>query len=142
MQIASKRKFTPFFAHKKNSSILKQAWTFGDRWNVLLPYRFTLFSNRITPQLPPSKVLLPYRFKLFSNLRQVLIWHQKFYYLIDLHYSQTMQAVQTRHNWFYYLIDLHYSQTVHILHCQALIVLLPYRFTLFSNRANYSNSIH
>ncbi len=35
----------------------------------------------------------------------------KFYYLIDLHYSQTKCCQEMRHNWFYYLIDLHYSQT-------------------------------
>ena len=34
-----------------------------------------------------------------------------FYYLIDLHYSQTIFSAFRRHNKFYYLIDLHYSQT-------------------------------
>ena len=34
-----------------------------------------------------------------------------FYYLIDLHYSQTPQKKSNAPFWFYYLIDLHYSQT-------------------------------
>ena len=34
-----------------------------------------------------------------------------FYYLIDLHYSQTFWFVIAVRSSFYYLIDLHYSQT-------------------------------
>ena len=34
-----------------------------------------------------------------------------FYYLIDLHYSQTADACYDCNYLFYYLIDLHYSQT-------------------------------
>ena len=34
---------------------------------------------------------------------------------------------------FYYLIDLHYSQTIAHRFRQLYQVLLPYRFTLFSN---------
>ena len=34
---------------------------------VLLPYRFTLFSNLHSPFLIFYAVLLPYRFTLFSN---------------------------------------------------------------------------
>ena len=34
-----------------------------------------------------------------------------FYYLIDLHYSQTKDVKELREEKFYYLIDLHYSQT-------------------------------
>ena len=34
-----------------------------------------------------------------------------FYYLIDLHYSQTTPAEWWYRLWFYYLIDIHYSQT-------------------------------
>ena len=57
-------------------------------------------------------VLLPYRFTLFSNkIDKYLIAHQ-FYYLIDLHYSQTHHECSVNFARFYYLIDLHYSQTV------------------------------
>ena len=56
---------------------------------VLLPYRFTLFSNQGVVQLGTELVLLPYRFTLFSNRLNVLKIKQEFYYLIDLHYSQT-----------------------------------------------------
>ena len=34
-----------------------------------------------------------------------------FYYLMNLHYSQTMTLVPLRSAWFYYLMNLHYSQT-------------------------------
>ena len=34
-----------------------------------------------------------------------------FYYLMDLHYSQTNAAIFVVANLFYYLMDLHYSQT-------------------------------
>ena len=34
-----------------------------------------------------------------------------FYYLIDLHYSQTNMSINRKIALFYYLIDLHYSQT-------------------------------
>ena len=57
--------------------------------NVLLPYRFTLFSNRCYDITNIPRVLLPYRFTLFSNIRVCLNQFTK--------------------------------------------VLLPYRFTLFSN---------
>ena len=57
--------------------------------SVLLPYRFTLFSNNEINSHRGNPVLLPYRFTLFSNLyvpNQLIF---QFYYLIDLHYSQT-----------------------------------------------------
>ena len=57
------------------------------------------------------KVLLPYRFTLFSNELFEFFIVEEFYYLIDLHYSQTTQITQAL----------------------KVIVLLPYRFTLFSN---------
>ena len=56
---------------------------------VLLPYRFTLFSNLTTAIWSGKKVLLPYRFTLFSNPKDFIFTVPKFYYLIDLHYSQT-----------------------------------------------------
>ena len=57
-------------------------------------------------------VLLPYRFTLFSNNNMGGVIASRFYYLIDLHYSQTVTALLTYSTLFYYLIDLHYSQTV------------------------------
>ena len=36
----------------------------------------------------------------------------QFYYLIDLHYSQTEDDKSAYVELFYYLIDLHYSQTL------------------------------
>ena len=44
---------------------------------------------------------------------QRLIQPEKFYYLIDLHYSQTQARQVLLWHRFYYLIDLHYSQTQH-----------------------------
>ena len=46
-----------------------------------------------------------------------------FYYLIDLHYSQTQTFCNAQKCKFYYLIDLHYSQT-----CEQ-IRLMMLRFT-------------
>ena len=37
------------------------------RASVLLPYRFTLFSNPLALKVKVTPVLLPYRFTLFSN---------------------------------------------------------------------------
>ena len=59
----------------------------------------------------PYKVLLPYRFTLFSNYEFTENYNGQFYYLIDLHYSQTGTGNNTTESMFYYLIDLHYSQT-------------------------------
>ena len=56
---------------------------------VLLPYRFTLFSNLYKLLFQNHKVLLPYRFTLFSNEKKGIQAEGEFYYLIDLHYSQT-----------------------------------------------------
>ena len=78
---------------------------------VLLPYRFTLFSNPFADGSVNTIVLLPYRFTLFSNTVIVLIVVAQFYYLIDLHYSQTQRGCRLYKLLFYYLIDLHYSQT-------------------------------
>ena len=78
---------------------------------VLLPYRFTLFSNPITNLDRPRAVLLPYRFTLFSNAGTGNTDFSQFYYLIDLHYSQTTTLECSAVTLFYYLIDLHYSQT-------------------------------
>ena len=57
--------------------------------SVLLPYRFTLFSNTSVFAHKKTPVLLPYRFTLFSNIPLDMTFKIRFYYLIDLHYSQT-----------------------------------------------------
>ena len=81
---------------------------------VLLPYRFTLFSNGYLIQYITYQVLLPYRFTLFSNNGGQFGDGLGFYYLIDLHYSQTNTFLAIKKIRFYYLIDLHYSQTSHM----------------------------
>ena len=43
---------------------------FGSHVVVLLPYRFTLFSNVTAKLEGETSVLLPYRFTLFSNSSQ------------------------------------------------------------------------
>ena len=58
---------------------------------VLLPYRFTLFSNAGGGKTDYLVILLPYRFTLFSNGNRTFEELNAFYYLIDLHYSQTAQ---------------------------------------------------
>ena len=73
--------------------------------------RFTLFSNESDIVKTLSVVLLPYRFTLFSNRGCTSLLVNKFYYLIDLHYSQTSFFAIASILLFYYLIDLHYSQT-------------------------------
>ena len=56
-------------------------------------------------------VLLPYRYTLFSNLLYGSWDSFEFYHLIDIHYSQTAVTAVTADMLFYYLIDLQYSQT-------------------------------
>ena len=56
---------------------------------VLLPYGFTLFSNYHFLYFTFDLVLLPYGFTLFSNQRMQPPSFHLFYYLMDLHYSQT-----------------------------------------------------
>ena len=78
---------------------------------VLLPYRFTLFSNFAFNFLKSFFVLLPYRFTLFSNsLFGTLVGT-----LVLLPYRFTL-----------------FSNTYGVFFIMYL-VLLPYRFTLFSN---------
>ena len=78
---------------------------------VLLPYGFTLFSNGVSLHYIKYIVLLPYGFTLFSNRLVVLFSVLWFYYLMDLHYSQTKYTMSEPSKVFYYLMDLHYSQT-------------------------------
>ena len=105
---------------------------------VLLPYRFTLFSHWIVEDFMNALVLLPYRFTLFSNILRSGHTCILFYYLIDLHYSQTLWQIIRSKIQFYYLIDLHYSQTELCGDDEYNKVLLPYRFTLFSNPSVYT----
>ena len=81
------------------------------RYSVLLPYGFTLFSNGNTCILRAGTVLLPYGFTLFSNMPLLISQRRRFYYLMDLHYSQTIMQRTKQLHLFYYLMDLHYSQT-------------------------------
>ena len=78
---------------------------------VSLPYGFTLFSNYSGVNGHRSVVLLPYGFTLFSNTCSNRCGQCRFYYLMDLHYSQTLSSKMILRSLFYYLIDLHYSQT-------------------------------
>ena len=63
--------------------------------DVLLPYGFTLFSNAVDSYIYAWPVLLPYGFTLFSNCVCGKKTATRFYYLMDLHYSQTRQTVRT-----------------------------------------------
>ena len=62
---------------RPNAVLLPYRFTLFSNYNcreqlkslVLLPYRFTLFSNTELLYLHFIKVLLPYRFTLFSNLK-------------------------------------------------------------------------
>ena len=54
---------------------------------------------------------------------------------MNLHYSQTIVVVHTQCQKFYYLMNLHYSQTDNPNLSVGEKVLLPYEFTLLSNGA-------
>ena len=56
---------------------------------VLLPYEFTLLSNGIIAIFGYRNVLLPYEFTLLSNNNGLAELNERFYYLMNLHYSQT-----------------------------------------------------
>ena len=60
---------------------------------ILLPYGFTLFSNRRWQPFRKTIILLPYGFTLFSNPSSTQRASFRFYYLMDLHYSQTLLYV-------------------------------------------------
>ena len=79
--------------------------------HVLLPYRFTLFSNAGYTRQGCFSVLLPYRFTLFSNGQGQVT-------------SLTTVLLPYRFTLF--------SNALCNL-CKLNLVLLPYRFTLFSN---------
>ena len=56
-------------------------------------------------------VLLPYGITLFSNVFHIRQRKREFYYLMELHYSQTQEEHRNKTHRFYYLMELHYSQT-------------------------------
>ena len=100
---------------------------------VLLPYGFTLFSNHWMANSFACNVLLPYGFTLFSNTPPCTVLLFKFYYLMDLHYSQTENQSMIRSEVFYYLMDLHYSQT-------KLHAALPYPSFYYLMDLHYSQT--
>ena len=55
----------------------------------LIDLHYSQTSNLTKVQKKTIKVLLPYRFTLFSNIPKMFSIIKLFYYLIDLHYSQT-----------------------------------------------------
>ena len=57
---------------------------------VLLPYEFTLLSNMFLNMIILILVLLPYEFTLLSNRFHNFSKKLEFYYLMNLHYSQTL----------------------------------------------------
>ncbi len=59
---------------------------------------------------------------------------RQFYYPINLHYSQTIILFVVCFLLFYYPINLHYSQTMVAIQLKNALVLLPYKFTLLSNK--------
>ena len=70
-------------------TILKPKIDYCPLYEVLLPYGFTLFSNFDFGGCKNGSVLLPYGFTLFSNWKPINDPFGRFYYLMDLHYSQT-----------------------------------------------------
>ena len=74
-------------------TILKLLGFIASAGLVLLPYGFTLFSNTANRCNILRAVLLPYGFTLFSNKKYSQTLPVKFYYLMDLHYSQTLSMV-------------------------------------------------
>ena len=92
---------------------------------------YTILKHPFTVSMPEI-VLLPYRFTLFSNIFIRPFFGARFYYLIDLHYSQTsVQFIQCLASFTTLQIYTILKQRLHLFACQQ--VLLPYRFTLFSN---------
>ena len=92
-------------------TILKQVPTICLRCLVLLPYGFTLFSNASNTNFNSYSVLLPYGFTLFSNGKERFLWFR----IVLLPYGFTLfsnyNPITNTAFMFYYLMDLHYSQT-------------------------------
>ena len=66
---------------------------------------------------------------------------EKFYYLIDLHYSQTWWYTKRELNKFYYLIDLHYSQTTKGIHTIAECFTTLQIYTILKHIVNSFDDI-
>ena len=95
---------------------------------VLLPYEFTLLSNSIKT----SNFITQFYYLMNLHYSQTIIqrhqFFKKFYYLMNLHYSQTMLVLLISGLMFYYLMNLHYSQTIVVVHtqCQSFTTLWIY----------------
>ena len=139
-------------------TILKPPSQMIYRLIVLLPYRFTLFSNLVFTVCTTFRVLLPYRFTLFSNivgiyfsplsgfttLQIYTILKQRTGLLKDnsvlLPYRFTLFSNTKQIHYFVAGVLLPYRFTLFSNNVPSFlsseVVLLPYRFTLFSNSSN------
>ena len=50
-------------------------------------------------------------YTILKRVTAIVLLLLVFYYLMDLHYSQTIEVDSVTVDLFYYLMDLHYSQT-------------------------------
>ena len=100
---------------------------------VLLPYRFTLFSNLLYRTSTQLSVLLPYRFTLFSNYSQGQ--DNQGYVLLPYRFTLFSNSkLKARKDKLGFTTLQIYTILKHNLRtAEGLQVLLPYRFTLFSN---------
>ena len=126
---------------------------------VLLPYEFTLFSNHLIVSLIVSNVLLPYEFTLFSNNKsnRVVGWVSFttlwIYTILKRHQLFFISIICFTTLWIYTILKpfdrlLRHKQRFTTLWIYTILklslplngfitVLLPYEFTLFSNRKLY-----
>ena len=79
--------------------------------DVFLPYEFTLLSNASLLFFLCCPVFLPYEFTLLSNYNHRNPCQDKFFYHMNLHYSQTSIWHCCEYAEFFYHMNLHYSQT-------------------------------
>ena len=86
-----------------------------------------------------SEFYYPINLHYSQTFAQSFVSRSSFYYPINLHYSQTAVHRSPRHTQFYYPINLHYSQTRLADGTDTARVLLPYKFTLLSNRCPVSS---
>ena len=147
-----------FETESLNSSVVNRLY-------LLTPYEFTLLSNEFgmtglgllfyylmnlhysqtTLNLSLPATVFYYLMNLHYSQTQTTIIRDtgSFYYLMNLHYSQTELWSKANQTKFYYLMNLHYSQTISLSMINCLRVLLPYEFTLLSNKnlsACFTNS--
>ena len=78
-------------------------------------------------------VLLPYEFTLLSNCMDVIFGGLSFYYLMNLHYSQTIYIAAQSMDMV--LLPYEFTLLSNFSHSDntRVMVLLPYEFTLLSN---------